>query len=183
MGFSRRFYLALRDYIGNHVVMHIPSYWIRHFYLRKICKIKIGTDSSVHMYCFITGNNIMIGNNTVINRQTYLDGRFPLKIGNNVNISHQVLIHTLTHDPQAPDFRGVAKPVVIEDDTWIGTRVIILPGVTIGRGAIIGAGAVVTKNVSEYAIAVGNPAREIKKRTSNLDYKSRYFPFFDTDIQ
>ena len=183
MNYWDRLFLALRDYLCNHLIMNIPSYRVRHYYLRRISKIKIGRDSSVHMGCFITGNNIEIGDNTVINRQSYLDGRFPLKIGNNVNISHQVLIHTLTHDPQAPDFRGIAKPVLIKDDTWIGTRAIILPGVTIGRGAVIGAGAVVTNSIDDYVIAAGNPAREIRKRNTQLEYKTRYFPFFDTDIQ
>jgi acetyltransferase-like isoleucine patch superfamily enzyme len=181
--YTKRLLLALREYFCNHLIMNIPSYTIRHFYLRNICNIRIGHDSSVHMSCFITGNKIEIGNNTVVNRQTYLDGRFPLRIGNNVNISHQALIHTLTHDPQDSGFKGVAKPVTIEDDVWIGTRAILLPGVTIGKGAIVGAGAVVTKSISEYAIAVGNPAREIKKRNSNLVYRTKYFPFFDTDIQ
>ncbi len=174
---------ALRDYLCNHLIMHLPNYRLRHYYLRRICRIKIGRDSSVHMDCFITGNSIEIGDNTVINRQCYLDGRFPLKIGNNINISHQVLIHTLTHDPQAADFRGVAKPVAIEDDAWIGTRAVILPGVRIGRGAVVGAGSVVTKDVGDYVIAAGVPAREIGKRNTDLTYKTRYFPFFDTDIQ
>jgi acetyltransferase-like isoleucine patch superfamily enzyme len=174
---------ALRDYLLNHLIMHIPFYGPRHYYLRRVCGIKIGRHSSVHMDCFITGNSIEIGDNTVINRQCYLDGRFPLRIGNNINISHQVLIHTLTHDPQAPDFRGVAKPVAIEDDAWIGTRAIILPGVRIGRGVVVGAGAVVTKDVSDYGIVAGCPAREIGKRNTNLTYKTSYFPFFDTDIQ
>jgi maltose O-acetyltransferase len=56
-------------------------------------------------------------------------------------------------------------PVTIGDDVWIGTRVIILPSVTIGKGAIIGAGAIVTKDVPEYAITCGNPARIVKYRT------------------
>jgi len=178
-----RFLSAFRVYLANHVVMNFTPYWFRHWYLRTFCHIRIGVDSSIHMGCFITGSNIEIGNNTVINRQTYLDGRASLKVGNNVNISHQTLIQTLTHDPQNCDFVCLCKPVVIEDHVWIGARAMILPGVTVGEGAVVGAGSVVTKNVTPYTIVAGNPAKVIKERNSTLTYKSRYFPFFDTDIQ
>ncbi len=59
------------------------------------------------------------------------------------------------------------RPVVIEDDVWIGTRAIILPGVRVGAGSIIGAGAVVTKSVPPYSIVAGNPARVVKSRLTN----------------
>ena len=181
--FVFRFISALRFYLANHLIMNFTPYFFRQWYLKNICYIKIGIESSIHMGCFITGSNIEIGNNTVINRRTYLDGRASLKIGNNVNISHQTLIQTMTHDPQNCDFVVLCKPVIIEDHVWIGTRAIILPGVTIGEGAVIGAGAVVTKNIPSYSIAAGNPAKVIKERSNNLSYTSRYFPFFDTDIQ
>ena len=163
--------------------MNFTPYFFRHWYLKKICGIEIGDCSSVHMGCFITGSNIKIGSNTVINRKTYLDGRVLLTIGNNVNISHQTLIQTLTHDPQCSNFGCLCKPVLIEDDVWIGARAIILPGVKIGRGSVIGAGSVVTKDVPPYSIFVGNPAKFLKQRNTDLLYKSKYFPFFDTDVQ
>ncbi|OGW40304.1 MAG: acetyltransferase [Nitrospirae bacterium GWD2_57_9] len=170
-------------YLANHVVMNQPFYGVRHWFLRLFCRIEIGADSSIHMGCFITGSNIKIGNNTVINRQTYLDGRAGLTIGSNVNISHQTLIQTLTHDPQDARFGILRKPVVIADHVWIGSRALILPGVTIGEGAVIGAGSVVTRDIPPYTIAVGNPAKVIKTRNRNLEYETRYFPYFDTDIQ
>ncbi|NCB55040.1 MAG: acyltransferase [Epsilonproteobacteria bacterium] len=178
-----RFLKGLKYYLANHLFMNYTPYVIRHFYLKKICKIKIGYDSSIAMNCFVSGPFIEIGSNTVINRSTYLDGRVPLKIGNNVNISHQALIQTLTHDSQSSHFICQCKPVVISDHVWIGTRAIILPGVTIGEGAIVAAGSVVTKDVEPYTIVGGNPAKFLKKRDCTIKYKSRYFPFFDTDIQ
>ena len=181
--FIIRYLNALKFYLANHFFINFTPYFIRHFYLKKVCGIKIGIESSIHMGTFITGSNIEIGSNTVINRHTYLDGRVSLKIGNNVNVSHQTLIQTLTHDPQSRDFTCICQPVIIEDYVWIGTRSIILPGVTIGEGAVIGAGSVVTKNIPPYSIAVGNPAKVIKMRNMDLMYKSKYFPFFDTDIQ
>jgi acetyltransferase-like isoleucine patch superfamily enzyme len=135
------------------------------------------------MGCFITGNQIEIGDNSVVNRATYLDGRVKLVIGNNVNISHQSLIQTLTHDPQNPYFACKQGPVVIGDHVWIGARAIILPGVTLGTGSVIGAGSVVTRDIPEFSIAVGSPARVVKARNPDVRYKTRYFPLFDTDIQ
>lgn len=178
-----RFKPAVCFYLGNHLFMNYMPYRIRHWFLRRFCQVRIGRDSSIAMGCFVTGYHIAIGDNTVVNRYTYLDGRVPLTIGNNVNISHYTLIQTLTHDPQNPDFVCLCKPVVIEDHVWIGARAIISPGVRIGEGAVIGAGSVVTRDVEPYTIVAGNPARFIKKRSRDLRYKSRYFPFFDTDIQ
>jgi len=72
---------------------------------------------------------------------------------------------------------------VIHDHVWIGARAIICPGVTIGEGAVVAAGAVVTQDVEPYTIVGGNPARYIKDRTRDLVYRTRYRPLFDTDIQ
>jgi acetyltransferase-like isoleucine patch superfamily enzyme len=181
--FSGRFFAAFKWYFANNVALKAMPYFARHWYLRKICGISIGQDSSIAMKCYISGPNIRIGCNTVINRFSYLDGRAPLYIGNNVNISHYTLIHTLTHDAQNPFFIAVQRPVAIMDHAWVGAREIILPGVVVGEGAVVGAGAVVTKDVEPYSIVGGNPARRIGYRTRDLRYKSRYFPFFDTDIQ
>ena len=174
---------ALAFYLGNHLFMNYTPYRVRHWYLRRFCGVRLGRDSSIAMGCFITGYGVRIGDNTVINRFCYLDGRCPLVIGNNVNVSHYTLIQTLTHDAQSPHFTCLERPVTIGDHAWIGARALICPGVAIGEGAVIGAGAVVTRDVPPYAIAAGNPARVIGTRTAALDYRSRYFPLFDTDIQ
>ncbi|MCG6205038.1 hypothetical protein LPW26_10350 [Rhodopseudomonas sp. HC1] len=179
----RRFWSALKFYLGNHLFMNWMPYRVRHAYLRRFCNLRIGADSSIAMGCFITGTFITIGNNSVINRGAYLDGRVPLYIGNNVNVSHGALIQTLSHDPQNPDFVCIERPVAILDYVWIGTRAIVMPGVTVGEGAVVAAGAVVTKDVPPYTICGGNPARHIADRSRDLRYKTRYFPFFDTDIQ
>jgi len=178
-----RYYGALKFWLANHFFMNWMPYRIRHWFLRRFCNVQLGSDSSICSGCFVTGYRIRIGSNTVINRFTYLDGRVELVIGNNVNISHYTLIQTLTHDPQNPDFVCLEKPVRIEDHVWIGARAMICPGVTIGEGAVVAAGAVVTKDVASYTIVGGNPAKFIKERSRDLRYKSRYFPLFDTDIQ
>ena len=183
INYLKRYLEALKFYLANGLFMNCMPYCVRHLYLKKACAVKIGRDSSIAMGCFITGSNIEIGQNSVINRFVYLDGRAGVKIGNNVNISHYVLIQTLTHDPQNRDFVCLVLPVVIEDDVWVGARAIILPGVRLGRGCVVGAGAVVTKNVPDYVIVAGCPAKIIGERSRELNYKSKYFPFFNTDIQ
>jgi acetyltransferase-like isoleucine patch superfamily enzyme/glycosyltransferase involved in cell wall biosynthesis len=178
-----RYKPALCFYLANHLFMNWTPYGIRHWFLRRYCNVRIGRDSSIHMGCFVTGYGIEIGDHTVINRFTYLDGRAQLTIGSNVNVSHYVLIHTLTHDPQDPDFACLERPVSIGDHAWIGARAIICPGANVGEGAVVAAGAVVTKDVAPYTIVGGNPAGYIKDRSRELRYRTRYFPLFDTDIQ
>ncbi|MFL9831771.1 acyltransferase [Flavobacterium sp. ST-87] len=94
-----------------------------------------------------------------------------VSIGKYVCINDGTVILSASHDVSDPLWRHKKVPVLIKDYAWIATNAIILPGVTIGKGAIVGAGAVVSKNVSDYAIVTGNPAKEIeKKRTNVLDY-------------
>lgn len=71
---------------------------------------------------------------------------------------------------------------MIEDHAWIGARVIILPGVTVGEGAVVAAGAVVTRSVPPYAVVGGVPAKRIGERNRDLLYRTKFSPFFDTDV-
>ncbi len=173
---------ALAFYGYNGFISHLPSYALRHWYLRRILRIAIGKDSSVHMGCFFTGRNITIGHDTVINRNTYLDGRGGLSIGSNVAISPGSYLLSLDHDPQSSAFATVAGRVTIEDYVWIGSRAMILPGIRLGAGSVVGASAVVTKDVPEYAIVAGVPAKVIGQRARNLSYSPRYKPYFNTDM-
>jgi acetyltransferase-like isoleucine patch superfamily enzyme len=76
----------------------------------------------------------------------------------------------MEHDPQSSNFGSVSEPVVIEDYAWLSCRSVVLPGVTVGKGAVVAAGAVVTKPVEPYTIVGGVPAKPIGKRTANLEY-------------
>jgi acetyltransferase-like isoleucine patch superfamily enzyme len=178
-----RFGEALTFYLLNNFFLKFTPYFIRHAYMRRVMGIRIGADTSVALTCFFTGHDITIGNNTVINRFCYIDGRGPLYIGNNVNVSHYTIIHTLTHITNSPYFHAQQRPVAILDHAWIGARAIILPGVTVGEGAVVAAGATVNRDIAPYTIVAGNPAVVVGERTKDLRYKTRYFPFFDSDIQ
>ena len=77
----------------------------------------------------------------------------------------------MEHDPQHPDFDCRGGPVTIGDRAWIGARAIILPNTRIGEGAVVSAGAVVTRDVDPYTIVGGNPARPVGERTRDLRYQ------------
>jgi maltose O-acetyltransferase len=114
------------------------------------------------------GRGIRIGDNSGLGAGAELHG--PLTIGSNVMISPAVLIHTRNHefsDTKIPiNAQGYRAPrlVTIEDDVWVGARVIILPGVTIGRGSVVGAGTVLSRSVPPYSIVAGNPGRAVRSR-------------------
>lgn len=168
---------------GNHVAAWLPSFRLRHAYYRHILRYKLGQDCCIHMGCFFTGEKVSIGPNTVLNRKCYVDGRLGVNIGANCSISPEVYILSMDHDPQNPEFATCGGLTTIGDHVWIGARAIILGGVTIGEGAVIGAGSVVTRDIAPWRIAVGNPAREIKDRNRDIRYRCRYTTWFDTDIQ
>ena len=111
---------------------------------------------------------VELGDNSGLGVNCRISGR--VIIGENVMMGPNVSIYTTNHNFSRIDipmcFQGNSpeKPVVVGDDVWIGANVIILPGVSVGKGAVIGAGSVVTKNVAEYAIVAGNPAKVIKSR-------------------
>jgi maltose O-acetyltransferase len=114
----------------------------------------------------------------VINYGCLLDGRrYPITIGSDVSIGPEVAILTLGHDPRSPEFADRGGPVTIGDHAWIGFRAIVLPGVSIGEGAVVGAGAVVSRDVPPFTIVAGNPARPIGRRPAGLSYALSYNPF------
>lgn len=137
-----------------------------------LCRImfkKCGKNVVVDQGVFFAGYNVDIGDYSTIASGAHLDTSGGIVIGNNVMIGPGVVILTGNHkhdDITRPmQSQGVEiAPVLIEDDVWIGLRAIILPGIRIGRSSIIGAAAVVTKDVPPLSIVVGNPARVVKKR-------------------
>lgn len=135
--------------------------------------MKIGKGSAIHTGArFYNPGNISIGEDSIIGEGAVLDGRDKLKIGNHVDIASEVMIYNCEHDVKSSDFHAVCAPVVIEDHVFIGPRAIILSGVTIKKGAVVGAGAVVTKDVEEGVIAGGIPAGKIGEREiKDLNYR------------
>lgn len=114
--------------------------------------------------------NLRVGANSFLGRVN-LALHDTIQIGSRVCINDGVLILTASHDIQDPAWPLLKSPIIIEDFAWIAVNAIILPGVRIGKGAVVGAGAVVSKDVAAFSVVVGNPARPIaKKRIENLNY-------------
>lgn len=162
-----RFYIFICSRIYSHA--------IRNAVYRHVLLMNLGKQVAIYYDCEIRSpHNITIGDGTIIGDHAILDGRNGISIGKNVNFSTRVSIWTEQHDHRDPWFRcdtQAKKPVVIEDRVWIGPNTIILHSVHIGDGAIIAAGAVVTKDVPPYAIVAGIPARVIGERNKNLRYE------------
>lgn len=154
------------------LVTYVPSHSFRLFVYRAV-GMKIGPKSILHIGCrFFDPAGINIGDGTIVGDRCFLDGRAKLTIGNHVDIASEVMVYNSEHDLESDDFHAVDAPVSIGDYVFIGPRVIILSGVKIGKGAVVAAGAVVTKNVPDFAIVGGVPAKEIGQRQNkNLHYK------------
>lgn len=157
----------------NTIIPHIPIWAIRKFWLKAI-RTNVGNNSYIDPQCYIIdANRLTIGSDTHINRQCTLDARGGLTIGSSVSISHGVIIMSGSHDVNSKHFNGKFLPINISDYVWIGCGAIILQNVNIGKGAVIAAGAVVTKDIPPYSIAAGVPAKIIGERTKDLDYKCK----------
>jgi acetyltransferase-like isoleucine patch superfamily enzyme len=175
---SRSLIGGLAAYGYNSFVGKIPSRTIRNGWLRLYLS-DFGAGTSVQTGCrFLNGRKIHFGNRNVINFGCLFDGRkFHIRTGDDVSIGPEASILTLGHDPQSPEFADRGGDVIIGNRVWIAYRAIILPGITIGDGAVVGAGAVVTKNVEPYAIVVGNPARKVGERSRDLRYELKFAPW------
>ncbi|MFA5750335.1 MAG: acyltransferase [Candidatus Shapirobacteria bacterium] len=162
------FWLMILRFVG-----FIPLHFVRKFFY-----LISGIDmpffkSTIHIGAnFFNPNNISIGEDTIIGDHCFLDGRAPLKIGSHVGIASQVLIYNDEHDINSLDYSNSFGPVEIGDYVFIGPRAIILPNTKIGRGAVVAAGAVVTKDIPDFEIWGGVPAKKISDRKlENPNYK------------
>lgn len=168
---GRKIRAAVNIIIGNIIINKIPSRSIRRLYY-KIMGMKIGKNTIIFRRADILApDKIVIGENTSIGWFTHLDGRGGLFVGDNTNISSYTKFITGTHDIDDKDYvTAQFNPIKIGSRVWICTGAIILPGVTIGDGAVVAAGAVVTKDVAPYTVVGGVPAKMIRKRREDLDY-------------
>lgn len=171
-GRARLLLVRILNYVTNYVVAGIPSFKLRRWWLEHVVGIDWGDGGALHLHCFVwmytprrvRQNNVRFGRNVYINRGCTLDIRGTLTIGDNVSISPDVTVLTATHGLNDPAFGLEHYAVTIEDHVWIGTRALILPGVTLGRGSVVAAGAVVTRDVPPLEVVGGVPARRISDR-------------------
>ncbi len=164
---------------ANRVIGPLPGHALRLAYYRRALGWKIGPRSSIHHGLKIFGGR---GRVTIGARSTFqMDclivgaGMDDLVIGDNVAIAYRACLMMGSHDIFSPTFAGITGPITIEDYAFVGSNATILLGVTLGEGAVVAAGSVVTKSVPPYSIVRGNPAQIIGRRPRNLDYSPEHF--------
>ena len=168
--FLKHLLIASANFFGNLLLISL----LRKIYFRSV-GFALSKNSSLGLGLkFYRFGNVILGKNSVINRDCLLDNRGIILIGENVSISRGVHIYTGGHDPDSPFFEMTISPVKIGDNAVIFADCLIMPGVTIGSGAVIFPGSVVTKNVPEQTIVAGNPARIIRKRLARPVYQLNY---------
>ncbi|GEM66500.1 putative lipopolysaccharide biosynthesis O-acetyl transferase WbbJ [Sphingobacterium mizutaii NBRC 14946 = DSM 11724] len=176
LGYIRLIIFKIRSYFlfKNSRIIRFP------FYIRGRRYIKVGNNLTTGYNCRLDAfpfkndiNLIEIGNDVQINDYVHIASIESVKIGNNVLIASKVFITDHNHGNYSGDNQDsplvtpnsrpiISKPVIIEDNVWLGEQVCVLPGVKIGRGTIIGTMSVVTKDIPPFSIAIGIPAKVIK---------------------
>jgi lipopolysaccharide O-acetyltransferase len=160
-------------------LMFRPARLVRRpFYVRGRSAMKIGkgftSGPGLRLDTVAATARLVIGEDVQFNNNVHIAAAESVIIGDRVLIASGVFISDHDHgcyaghqqsDPRVPPALRALQvaPVVIENDAWLGEHVCVLPGVTIGRGAVVGAGSVVTRDVPEYVVAVGSPARIVKR--------------------
>ena len=152
----------------------VPSHHFRRF-VYKAFGAEIGKNVVFHFRTEVRGlHRLKIGDGTIIGDNALLAAQRGLTIGKNVNLSSNVSIYSGSHDHRDPYFKSTpatTRPITIGDRVWIGSNAIILTGVNIGEGAVVCAGAVVTKDVEPYAVVAGIPAKKVNERPHDLRYE------------
>ncbi|MDN3585405.1 acyltransferase [Pedobacter aquatilis] len=137
-------------------------------------KFNLGNYSTIEDFATVNNGvgDVIIGDNTIIGVGNVIIG--PVTIGNEVMMAQNIVVSGLNHGYENVEIspakqKVICKNISIEDDVWIGANSVITAGVTLGKHCVIGAGSVVTKDIPPFSIAVGNPAKVIKKYSSTSD--------------
>ena len=174
---SKAIYYAVTLW-GNRIINKLPSRHIRRWFYQ-LLGARFGKD------CFpcrrveiLLPKGLTLGDRVTVGWYAELDARGGITVGNDTNISSHVKLITGSHDIDDPNYTADFLPIHIGHHCWIGTGAMILQGVNIGDGAVIAAGAVVSKDVEPWTVVGGIPAKVIRKRSDNVEYKTGKPPIF-----
>lgn len=163
------FFNKLLEAIANRRKMELAQ--SREKILKNLQSVGSGVHLNGQKWVFRGGSNIVIGNNVHIEDNAYIMGEGGLIIGDNTHISRNVTIYTTNHKYNGSalpyDYIQIHKPVIIQENVWIGMNVSIVPGIKIGRGAIVGMGTVVNRDVDDYEIVGPSKCETLKYRDSS----------------
>lgn len=161
------FLLLILKYVG-----FIPCHFIRKI-IYIFAGINMPLDSNIYMGAnFFNPSGITIGHDSLVGSNAFLDGRAPLTIGDHTSLASEVMIYNDEHNIHDPNYGNSFGPVIIGNYVFIGPRAIIMPNIKIGDGAVIAAGAIVTKDVPSFEVWGGVPAQKISDRKiQNPNYK------------
>ncbi|HEY0906547.1 MAG TPA: acyltransferase [Methylophilus sp.] len=163
--------IRMWEHAYNMLINKIPSHNLRIWWLR-LAGAKIGKGSSIWRNTEIIGiDNLVMGDDSTIAWHCQIDARAGLIIGDHVNIASYAKIIAGTHDLEAPEFWSISAPIHIEDYVWVATGALIGHGARLGKGCVITANTIVSKEIAPYKIIGGSGAKPMGERPHNLNYK------------
>ena len=165
---AQAYFLGLAAINAAHGVL--PFFARRWLY--RLCRFRIDPSATIQGGVrFFHVGRLEVGAGTMVNRGVYLDNRAGIVIGSNVSIAHDARIYTLGHDVHDATFAAKGQAVRIDDYAVLFAGAMVMPGVHLGTGAVVMAGAVVTKDVAPYRIVGGNPAKDLGRREGEPAYR------------
>lgn len=157
--------------VFNLVITHLPGHWLRLAWLRAL-GAELGRGVCVFRGTTVIGaQELVLGDRAQVGFRVVLDARGGLTVGEDVLVSSDTQLLTANHNLSSPDFERQVAPIEIADHAWIATRAVVLAGVNVGRGGVVAAGGVATRDVSPRTVVGGVPARPVGERSGGLDYR------------
>jgi putative colanic acid biosynthesis acetyltransferase WcaF len=170
-GFLIRLARFLAQAIFNLVITHLPGHWLRLAWLRWL-GASLGRGTIVFRGTTVLGaQRLVLADRVQVGFRVVLDARGGLTVAEDVLLSSDCQLITANHNVDSPDFERQVAPITIGDHAWVATRAMVLAGVTVGRGAVVAAGGVATRDVAPLTIVGGVPARPIGERSGGMDYR------------
>ena len=157
--------------VFNLLITHLPGHWLRLGWLRAL-GAEIGQGVCVFRGTSVIGaERLVLSDRAQVGFRVVLDARGGLTVAEDVLVSSDTQLITAKHNLDSADFERQVAPIVVADHAWIATRAIVLAGVTVGRGGVVAAGAVATRDVPPRTIVGGVPARPVSERAGGLEYR------------